>query len=794
MRLENAGGLLVGLLCMLAMPVTAVLIDPPGADSRGTKLRHDLHAAYLQKKGSYVVRSSHMDDDGVPTYTNRLVHEDSPYLLQHAHNPVDWHPWGPSAFALAVEENKLVFLSIGYSTCHWCHVMERESFDNEDIARLLNENFIAIKVDREQRPDLDEIYMTGVQLMTGRGGWPMSSFLTNEGKPFYGGTYFPPRDFVLLLNQVKEFWRTRHDDLLRQADEVTAAVTRITSAQSEAKEINHAVVKNAVQVLIARHDPAYGGFGRGIKFPQESNLLLLLHAWQRDDDESALRVATKTLDAMAAGGIYDQFGGGFHRYSTDRKWQVPHFEKMLYNQAQLVRAYTKAYEVTHDAAYRRVVQQTLDFVLRDMSSEAGSFYSAWDADSEGEEGLFYLWMPEQMADVLSRKELVLVQDLFRITDPGNFEGKNIPTLPSTLEAYSVKNQLELSHLIADVARIRGKLTSSRTGRIPPLRDEKVISAWNGMMISAFVLAARELEREDYLQAAIKAGEEIWSRAWSKEHQLRRIILHDHASTAAGLEDYAYLGESYVFLFDATADALWRERAELLAAVMVEKFWDSERGGFFLAQVHVEEPSIARPKSPADGAIGSGNAVALNLLVRLYERSGELHYRQRIIDTINAFSGLIQASPANFSTMLLGVSDYNQGSVESVQFSRAGHVKAVARLKESRGFEINLSISPGWHINAHQVNQADLIATRVETRGTGRTLDKIDYPSGHLRQLGFQEAPLNLYEGRLVISGAFNEGAMTALPLELHLQACNDEICLAPEWLNFRLYSDDTPSQ
>ncbi|MEO2172496.1 MAG: DUF255 domain-containing protein, partial [bacterium] len=306
MRLENAGGLLVGLLCMLAMPVTAVLIDPPGADSRGTKLRHDLHAAYLQKKGSYVVRSSHMDDDGVPTYTNRLVHEDSPYLLQHAHNPVDWHPWGPSAFALAVEENKLVFLSIGYSTCHWCHVMERESFDNEDIARLLNENFIAIKVDREQRPDLDEIYMTGVQLMTGRGGWPMSSFLTNEGKPFYGGTYFPPRDFVLLLNQVKEFWRTRHDDLLRQADEVTAAVTRITSAQSEAKEINHAVVKNAVQVLIARHDPAYGGFGRGIKFPQESNLLLLLHAWQRDDDESALRVATKTLDAMAAGGIYDQ--------------------------------------------------------------------------------------------------------------------------------------------------------------------------------------------------------------------------------------------------------------------------------------------------------------------------------------------------------------------------------------------------------------------------------------------------------------------------------------------------------
>ena len=787
MPLVNSHGSIFGLLCLLAIPVDAVLLDPPGIDARPAELRRDLHAAYVEKKGVYPVRTRHLDDAGVPKYTNRLVKEDSPYLLQHAHNPVDWHPWGSAAFALAVKEDKPVFLSIGYSTCHWCHVMERESFDDETIARLMNENFISIKVDREQRPDLDEIYMTGVQLMTGRGGWPMSSFLTTEGKPFYGGTYFPPRDFTLLLKQASQFWLTRQDDLLRQADKISNEIDRITSAQSAAKVIDHAVVKSGVARLVARHDPLYGGFGRSIKFPQESKLLLLLYAWQRDDDEAALNVATKTLDAMASGGIYDQVGGGFHRYSTDRKWLVPHFEKMLYNQAQLVRVYTKAYEVTRKVSYRRIVQQTLDHVLRDMRSGTGSFYSAWDADSEDEEGLFYLWTPAQMARALSQKELLLAQDLFRITDSGNFEGRNIPTLPDSLEDYATKNQLQLSRLNKDVVRIKGKLISHRERRIPPLRDEKIIIAWNGMMISAFVLAARELDREDYLQAAIKAGHQIWSKAWSQQHQLRRIILRDHASIDAGLEDYAYLGESYLYLFDATGEGLWKSRAKLIADVMVENFWDPDQGGFFLAQVHPDEPSIARPKSPADGAIASGNAVALNLLVKLFQRGGELKYRQRITETIKAFSGLIQSSPANFSYMLIGVDNYNEGSVESVQFSRGGHVKAVARLNESGRFEIDLSIAPKWHINAHKVHQADLIPTRIETRGNSWILDQIDYPRGMTRQLGFQTSPLNLYEDRILISGVVKQAALTALPLALHIQACNDELCLPPERLNFRLY-------
>ena len=774
------------LLLVLSTPVQAVLLDPPGSDKRTEMLRQELRATYLEKKDTYVVRTRHVDESGVPKYTNRLVNEDSPYLLQHAHNPVDWHPWGSAAFALAVKENKPVFLSIGYSTCHWCHVMERESFDDEAIAGLLNKNFIAIKVDREQRPDLDEIYMTGVQLMTGRGGWPMSNFLTTEGKPFYGGTYFPPGDFTALLNRVSEAWRSKHDDLLKQADKISAVIAQITSARSAASEIDHRIVRLAVKDLIDRHDPLYGGFSRAIKFPQESNLLLLLYAWQRDGDELALMAAMKTLDGMAAGGIYDQVGGGFHRYSTDRQWLVPHFEKMLYNQAQLVRVYSKAYAMTGKESYRRIVQQTLDYVLRDMRSVSGTFYSATDADSEDEEGLFYLWTQVEMAAVLSGNELLMAQDLFGITRAGNFEKSNIPTLATSLELYALIHNLDPAPLIQEVEDIRQKLYVERETRIHPLRDEKVITAWNGMMISALVLASRELGREDYLQAAIRAGFEIWSKSWSKEHKLRRITLNDRTSIAGTLEDYAYLAEGYVLLFDATGDDLWLSRSRLLAEVMFEQFWDDDVGGFFLARANPREPSIARPKSPADGAIASGNSVALNLLVKLYQRTGELRYRQAITKTITAFSGSIKSSPSNFSNMLLALDDFREGSVDSIQFSSSGHVKAVARLNEFEGFELDLSISPGWHINAHKVYQADLIATRVETQGENRVLGKVSYPAGIQRRLGFLDQPLNLYEGRVLISGVIKQAETTPLPLVLHLQACSDEICLQPERLNFRL--------
>ncbi len=780
------------LLLVSVAPVQAVLLDPPGNNKRPDKLRQDLRETYLDKKGSYVIRTRYLGDGGVPKYTNRLVNEDSPYLLQHAHNPVDWHPWGPAAFALALKENKPVFLSIGYSTCHWCHVMERESFDNESIASLLNKNFISIKVDREQRPDIDEIYMTGVQLMTGRGGWPMSNFLTAEGKPFHGGTYFPPGDFVNLLNRVNEVWQTQKDVLSKQADNVSNAIARITAAQNTASEIDHLVVRRAVKDLISSHDSLFGGFGRSIKFPHESNLLLLLYAWQRDSDELALKAATKSLDGMAAGGIYDQVGGGFHRYSTDREWLVPHFEKMLYNQAQLVRVYTKAYEITGKESYGRIVQQTLDYVLRDMRAETGAFYSATDADSEDEEGLFYLWTPMEMAEVLSDNELSMAQELFGITQAGNFEKRNIPTLALPLEDYARKHNLNQALLIQEVEIIRRKLYIEREERIHPLRDEKIISAWNGMMISAFVLAARELGRNDYLQAAMSAGNEIWSGAWSQEYKLRRIMLNGNASIAGTLEDYAYLAQSFLFLFDATGDDLWQVRSRLLAKVMFEEFWDNKNGGFFIARVNPQEPSIARPKSPADGAIASGNSVALNLLVKLHQRTGELRYKQGVTEMITAFSGAIKSSPSNFSTMLLGVDDFYEGSIDAIQFSSSGHVKVNVRVVESKKFEVDLAISSGWHINANKVYQVDLIATRVETQDENWVLDEIIYPPGIQRELGFQGEPLNLYEDHVLISGSIKQSAITPLPLVLHLQVCNDEICLPPERLNFKLSDTATP--
>ena len=636
--------------------------------------------AGYSKEDSHKVRTRYLNDEGQPIYSNRLVDEDSPYLLQHAHNPVDWHPWGAEAFEQAKVADKPVFLSIGYSTCHWCHVMERESFDNEMVASLLNEHFVSIKVDREQRPDLDDVYMTGVQLTTGQGGWPMSNFLTSEGKPFFSGTYFPPADFVRLLAQISEIWRTRRSELEQQADQIASAIDDITSAQNEAVNIDHSIITESVRTLVEMHDPVYGGFGQGMKFPQETNLLLLLYAWQRDADDSALAVARKTLDGMMAGGIYDQVGGGFHRYSTDSEWLVPHFEKMLYNQAQLVRVYSKAYEITQDIGYRRIVEQTLDYVLDDLLSATGTFYSARDADSEEEEGRFYLWTQAQVGGVLTDDEMLLAEDLFGISEAGNFEGRNIPTLALSLKDYTQVHGLEQEVLLEKVDLIRSKLTIERAKRVQPLRDEKIISAWNGMMISALVIAARALSRDDYLQAAIVAGHELWTGNWSTTEKLSRIMLDDHASTAAGLEDYAYLAEGYLNIFDATADEIWLSRTKVLAETMIEDFWDHAAGGFFLARVHSDEPSIARPKSPGDGAIASGNSVALNLLVSMYHRTGELPYREKILATINAFSGLIKASPAAYSYMLLAVDEYYEGSVESVQFSREGRIKAIARLQ------------------------------------------------------------------------------------------------------------------
>ena len=428
-------------------------------------------------------------------HTNRLIDETSPYLLQHAHNPVDWYPWGDEAFERAKKEDKPVFLSIGYSTCHWCHVMERESFEDEEVARILNEHFVSIKVDREQRPDVDAIYMNAVVMTTGSGGWPLSVFLTPEGKPFYGGTYFPPEaafgrpSFRRILQSIAKAWKSKREELIQSAGKLTEYL-QDSAAPPERETLSPAMLDKAFEQLHATFDSANGGFGSAPKFPQPTTLWMLLCYWYRTGNTEALRMVTTTLDALAKGGIHDHIGGGFHRYATDARWLVPHFEKMLYDQALLARVYLQAYQVTGNSLYADVARGIFDYVLRDMSDPAGGFYSAEDADSDGEEGTFYLWNAEQIAAVLDQDQARLFNTYYGVTEEGNFDkGKTILNITSSTEQLAKEFGMSPAGIADTLATGRRKIFEARAKRNRPHRDEKVITAWNGLMISAFAKAA-----------------------------------------------------------------------------------------------------------------------------------------------------------------------------------------------------------------------------------------------------------------------------------------------------------------
>ncbi|MCB1647621.1 MAG: thioredoxin domain-containing protein, partial [Pseudomonadales bacterium] len=559
------------------------------------------------------VRTTLVDSKGQPLYTNRLIHEDSPYLRQHAHNPVDWYPWCEEAFARAKAENKPVFLSIGYSTCHWCHVMEHESFDNEAIAAYLNEHFVSIKLDREQRPDLDDIYMTGVQLMSGQGGWPMSNFLTPEGQPFFAGTYYPAAGFRALLERISEVWTTRQQDVLEQAAKTSEAIAQYTAARSISKSLPEDLHQQAADELLSRFDETHGGFGGAPKFPNESMLwlgLTLADRYQRDD---LRQMVCHTLDKMAAGGIYDQVGGGFHRYTVDQHWLTPHFEKMLYNQGQLIRVYAEAWRQTRKPAYSRVVRETIAYLLRDMRRSDGCFWSATDADSEGEEGRFFVWTPAELATVLSDGQFALVMDLYGVTENGNFEGRNILHTEGSLEDYGEQVNRPVGELEAELEQVRQKLYEFREQRIHPLCDEKIILSWNSLIVTALAEASAAFAEPEWLDLAESTMRRLLA-VLKTPAGLWRISLHDTVSVAANQEDYAYTLEAVMSLYVQSGKTLWLTHARELAREMSDLFEDKQEGGFYLSRQDEATPLITRPRSPMDGAMASGNSVALSGLL------------------------------------------------------------------------------------------------------------------------------------------------------------------------------------
>ena len=762
-------------------------------------LQQRLMAALTTMGADYQPRTKHLREDGSPKYTNRLILEDSPYLQQHAHNPVDWYSWGQEAFEKAKRENKPIFLSIGYSTCHWCHVMEEESFDDPEIAALLNKYFVAIKVDRERNPDVDKTYMTAVMLINKSGGWPMSSFLTPEGKTFFGGTYFPQPQFAQLLNRVHEIWGQQEEELRKQADEVARLVEQITAGEGVAGKLGETVIQQAVTAILSGHDKLKGGFSPAPKFPHESELFLLLERAEREDDRDALAAVETSLKAMAQGGIYDQVGGGFHRYATDDNWLIPHFEKMLYNQAHLARAYLLAWRLTGNPLYERVVRETLDYVLRDMTSPEGGFYSATDADSEGEEGLFFLWSKEQIQHALTQKDAKLAIDLFGITAKGNFEGSNILNLSVALDSYAQQTEQPLPALLKSLDRIRERLRVVREQRIHPLRDDKVITAWNGMLITTLAMAGDQLSEPRYLDAATKAAAFIWDRNHSNKEGLLRVHLNGSSSVPALQNDHAYYAESLIHLFDITQNDLWLERAKETANAMLSKFWDQKHGGFFMSSADDGLSTMGRPKDSDDNAIPSGNAVALRALAMLAKRAGALEYDIKANATLVAFAGLINRRPMGYAYMLMAADELLNGELGGRQYAGRGVVEAKAHVDtDADGKEwlkIGIKMAPGWHINAHKPLQDYLIPTALELGKSASNwqLGAVTYPAPETKSLGFQRESLALYENAITLQTELTrqgdeqaKAGLVVLPIRLSLQACDDRICLLPETLKLSL--------
>ena len=599
--------------------------------------------------------------------SNQLSYELSPYLLQHAENPVDWRPWGTEALTLAQTEQKPIFLSIGYASCHWCHVMAHESFEDPEIAHLLNDHFVCIKVDREERFDLDQIYMEAVQMMTGRGGWPLSVFLTPEAEPFFGGTYWPPqaRDgvsgFDEVLLAVTDGWQHRRSDVLEQAHKITQLLRQIVSGTEEAEreremsappvDLNDTLLKEVEATLRRSFDPQSGGFGPAPKFPQPLALRWLLRRWRRSGEGKLLRIITTTLDHMAAGGMFDHLGGGFHRYCVDARWLVPHFEKMLYDSAMLATCYLEAWEATGKEEYAVVVRQTLDYLLRDMTDPQGGLYSGEDADSEGQEGKFYLWNPDEIEAVLGPEVARLFCRVYNVTEAGNFEGRNILNLLRPLEVEAKLLGCEPTLLAAKLDVARQELLAARTKRVRPGRDEKALVGWNSLAIDALARAGAALDEPRYTAAANSAADFLWNRLRCDDGRLLHYWRSGQAKCDAYLDDYAGLGNALLTLYQSGGPSARLDQAVAVADKIMTQFADQERGGFFYTAVD-HEPLIVRKIDCLDNPTPSGNGLAAMLLLRLEAISGGDGYRVAAEATLRAcFARMRQVSTGAFQLLL-----------------------------------------------------------------------------------------------------------------------------------------------
>ena len=775
--------------------------------------------------------------DGGPEF-NRLIFETSPYLRQHARNPVDWYPWGEAALAKARAEGKPIFLSVGYSSCHWCHVMAHESFEDPETAALMNELFVSIKVDREERPDIDDIYMKAVQIIAGRGGWPMSVWLLPDGRPYYGGTYFPREDsargagFKTVLTSLSRAYHDRRDEVEEQAGRLAASVQQQLGGGSlqTTGPLSRDVVAGAIAALRDNFDAQRGGFGGAPKFPPHMSLDLLLYEFERTGQAELRELITRTLDAMMLGGVHDHVGGGFHRYSTDAVWLVPHFEKMLYDNGQLARAYATAYRLFGAERYRTVAEGICDWAIRDMRDDAGGFYAALDADSEGEEGKFYVWTRDEVLAVLGVTEGDLFARVYQFDAKGNFReeatrkllGTNIPHLSAQLGQVAHEMDIEPEALMRRLAAAREQLRRVRDTRIWPGLDDKVLTSWNGLMISGLAVAGKTFERPDYVAAAEKAATFILT-TMRRDGRLLRSYNHGQAKLNGYLDDYAFLSRGLLDLYDATADERWLAEARTLVEVLFTHFGDEGGGGFyFTADDH--EDLLARKRDCIDGAVPSGNGVATRVLVRLAAVTGEARYADAAHRAFDMYLGWMQRAPRAAESMILAVAEaYDSGLVSADAAMaaaapssetapdatwRSNEVSAHAyasRVVLNAGAHFNvavqLEIADGWHVNSHTPHQDYLVPTTVTLAdGTALQPGAVTYPVGHDMKLAFSEDPLSVYEGTVLLGLEITVAPDAAtgpatVALTLHVQPCDDRQCLRPvtTTLQIPVTIGDTPA-
>lgn len=755
--------------------------------------------------------------DGGPTF-NRLVFEASPYLLQHCRNPVDWYPWGPEAFERARREDKPVFLSVGYSTCHWCHVMEAESFEDPEVARLLNERYVAVKVDREERPDIDELYMNATQLFTGQGGWPNSVWLDADQVPFFCATYLPRVQYLKRLTSLADAWRNDRGSVGRNLERFAQMLGTIAQGKGlgEAETQLEApmgmeLARAVAQALGQRFDATHGGFGGAPKFPPHQTLALFLELHRVDGDEERLQQVTRTLDAMVLGGIHDHVGGGFHRYSTDERWFLPHFEKMLPDNALLGEALTEAWRRTGAARYREAAEALYEWVLRDMTAPAtGGFYSALDADVDGEEGRVYLWTPEEVVAALGVEEATLFGPVYRIAPEGNVRhqaggpgGRSLPHRTVPLAATASEFRVPESLLRAQLARNRDTMRRVRDLRPQPARDDKVLSDWNALMIGSLARAGSAFAQPRYLVAATRAATFLLDRLTVDGHLMHRFRAHAPGASTGRvdipgfLEDHAYLAGALLDLHQATGEERWLARARQLAETMVAEFRDPVDGGFFRTAAR-HERLLTRSKDPLDTALPSGGARAAEVLVRLYRITREARFRDLAGQTLEVAAPILRRAPlgaAGLARALVSWSEVEPRPEATLGTAtlRARPVTLAARVEPpvaaaGRAVQVHLTLTvdAGWHVNTHAPTQDYLVPTQLgSTRSSAIRLGPVVYPKPVVRRVSFVSETLQLWEGStsMLASGTVPQdtppGEAQAV-LELTYQACSATACLPPE--------------